>query len=101
MARNGASRPKRLTIVDEIFPWLGSGFRITEYHSYLDRYENSRILTLAAELPWADCRTLDDRLPPYEAAFPRYARRIERYSREKLAEGDFVYTVFRSGIAAI
>ncbi len=95
------SRPKRLTIVDEIFPWLGSGFRITEYHTYLDRFDNARVLTLAAELPWADCRTLDDRLPPYEEAFPRYARRVERYSREKLADGDFVYTVFRSGIAAI
>jgi glycosyltransferase involved in cell wall biosynthesis len=96
-----ASRPKRLTIVDDIFPWLAAGFRITEYHSYLDRFKRSRILTLAAELPWADSRTLEDRLPAYEAAFPRYARRIERYSREKLAKSDFVYTIFRSGIAAI
>ena len=95
------SRPKRLTIVDEIFPWLGSGFRITEYHSYLDWFANCRVLTLGSELPWEDSRTLDDRVPAYEEAFPRYARRIERYSREKLAKSDFVYTVFRSGIAAI
>jgi len=44
---------------------------------------------------------LDDRLPAYEEAFPHFARRVERYSREKLADGDFIYTVFRSGIAAI
>lgn len=95
-------RPKRLTIVDPYFPWLGSGFTITEYHAYLDRFEDCRILTLARELPWADSRTMDDRLPPYEEAYPHYASRIERYSGNKIAESeDFIYTIFQFGIAAI
>jgi glycosyltransferase involved in cell wall biosynthesis len=95
-------RPKRLTIFDQFFPWLDSGFTITEFHSYLDRFEDARILTLAGELPWADSRTFADRLPPYEEAYPHYARRIERYGGKKILEGDdFIYTIFHSGIAAI
>lgn len=83
---------KKLIILDNIltFPYLKSGFRVSEYNYYLDRYPN--------------CEMYSDGyatfISEYSKVYPQYKEKIKPTSMFDNSRKDYalIYTIFLNGI---
>src|SRR5437016_345939 len=95
-----SKRSRRLVIIDDLFPSLISGFRITEYNAYLQAFPNSEVLTFGITTPWLGAaQTHEERLAEYRGAYPKFADRISLYDPSKLPADALAYTIFLNNIA--
>lgn len=61
---------KKLTILDDYFPNLKTGFRISEFNYYLERYPNCEVYSTRYDLHHLE----------YEAAYPQFTGRVKPFT---------------------
>jgi glycosyltransferase involved in cell wall biosynthesis len=61
----------KLTIVDDYFPNLTTGFRISEFNYYFDKYPNCEVFSTRYDMHFAE----------YVAAFPQYYNRVKPFTQ--------------------
>lgn len=81
---------KKLVILDNIFPFLRSGFRVSEYNFYLNRYPNCEMYSDGY------AKYIND----YSKVYPQYLEKIKPISLFDNARRDIslIYTVFINGV---
>ncbi len=75
-----------LVILDDLFPWLGTGFRVKEFNEYLQTFETSIVYSTNRRF----CREMAS----YRQYFPEYADRIFRLHAKRGFDGRLAYIVF-------
>lgn len=78
----------RLLIVDDHFPHRGSGFRLQEFHAYLETFPNA-IVAVPGNRPGFE----QDRRE-YERDFPHFRGRLKAIEETDVAEVDIAYLLF-------
>jgi glycosyltransferase involved in cell wall biosynthesis len=73
-------------ILDDTFPWLGTGFRVLEFNEYLRVFRNCIVYSTIHSYPQARKR--------YVQYYPEYASRIFRFSRHINFDCRLIYIVF-------
>ncbi len=61
----------KLTIVDDFFPNLTTGFRISEFNYYLERYPGSEVFSSRCDMYYKE----------YVAAFPQFSNRVRPFDQ--------------------
>lgn len=99
-ARPKAEGPRRLTILDDVFPHALSPFRITEYNAYLRRWKDAVVLTTASSFgALRDTRSFEEALEEYVNLYPEFDGRVLKCDPDSdmadlLTDNDSVYTMF-------
>jgi hypothetical protein len=79
-----------VVILDDIFPNLGTGFRVAEFNWLMKRDAVSHVLTT---------QPLLEQLPAYRAQYPEFADRVRPYSREALQGASLAWMTFLNNAA--
>lgn len=79
-------RRDTLAMFDDLFPWLGTGFRISEFNSYLRRFEGSVV--------YSTHPNFGGEMRRYRRQYPEYAKRIFRFRSERRFQCRLAYIVF-------
>jgi glycosyltransferase involved in cell wall biosynthesis len=85
LATDAASQ-KKLTILDDYFPNLRTGFRISEFNYYLNRYPNSEVFSTRCDMHRLE----------YESAYPQFKDRVKPFTQFDWTgrSSSLYYTVF-------
>ncbi len=77
---------KKLTILDDYFPNLKTGFRISEFNHYLDKYPNSDVFSTRYDMHHLE----------YESAYPQFTGRVKPFTQFDWTgkSSSLYYTVF-------
>ncbi|PKM94220.1 MAG: LPS biosynthesis protein RfbU [Firmicutes bacterium HGW-Firmicutes-1] len=81
---------KKLIILDDLFPYLKTGFRVSEYNHYLDKFPNCEMYSNVYE------KYIDE----YSKVYPQYTEKIKPIASFDSSRRDYalIYTVFINGI---
>ncbi|PKM51934.1 MAG: LPS biosynthesis protein RfbU [Firmicutes bacterium HGW-Firmicutes-7] len=81
---------KKLIIMDDLFPCLKTGFRVSEYNYYLNRYPNCELYS----------NVYTTYINEYAMVYPQYLNKIKPAEIFDYARKDYslIYTVFINGI---
>jgi glycosyltransferase involved in cell wall biosynthesis len=94
-AKIPASTSERLLILDDYFPAMPAGFRMAEYHAYLERYPHAWVRSTGTTFRHAlETRSVAAVVGDYEAAYPAFAGRVRPFSPRTVPAARLVYTVF-------
>lgn len=76
--------------MDNVFPYLKSGFKISEYNYYLDQFPNCEL--------YSD--VYDKYIQEYTKVYPQYAEKIKPMTQFKPSskESALIYTIFINGL---
>lgn len=86
---------RRLVILDDLFPHLGTAFRIAEYNAYLEHFESAAVYSTASAFPYiGETRSFSTVLAEYESHYPQYKNRVFRFASWRNFESTLTYTVF-------
>ncbi len=66
----GSTTQKKLTILDDYFPNLKTGFRISEFNHYLEKYPNCEVFSTRYDMHY----------PEYAAAYPQFRDRVKPFT---------------------
>lgn len=84
-----------LLLLDDLFPQQISGFRISEYNSYLRHFPGATVLTTAASFPLVgERRDYPAVLAEYTARYPDLAGRVQYYAGGALPPARLAYMLF-------
>lgn len=75
-----------LVIFDDLFPWLGTGFRVSEFNGYFRAFDTC--------IAYSTQPHFGGEMRRYRRRFPEYAKRIFRFRSERRFEGRLAYIVF-------
>lgn len=96
--RNLVSRDdtsNRLLILDDIFPQMLSAFRIAEYNTYLESFDDVRVYSTTTAFPLAgETRLFRDVVKEYENRYPQYRGKVLKYTPRQDLRSGLVYTIF-------
>lgn len=82
---------RRVVIVDDHFPTLSSGFRVSEFNELLSAGVVDEVLTTIGGF--------DDLLDAYRQRHPDLAASVREFSTEGLVDADLAYVMFLNNIA--
>jgi glycosyltransferase involved in cell wall biosynthesis len=80
------SNKNALVILDDLFPWLGTGFRVIEFNEYLKVFNQCRIYSSNVEY--------DREKRLYDQRYPEYSDRILRFDPHIDFKCSLIYIVF-------
>lgn len=80
---------KKLVILDDVFPYLLSGFRIAEYNYYLDKCKTEIYST------FEDFEKIKNE---YSKIYPLFAKNIHKFDHSKKYNCSLFYTIFLNNI---
>lgn len=83
-------RKKKLIILDDIFPWLLSSFRITEYNYYLDNFDDVEIYTTVPDF--------EKYKSEYAKAYPQFSNRVKQFNPSGEYKCTLFYTIFINNV---
>ncbi len=81
---------RRIIILDDIFPYLLSGFRIAEYNWYLREFDNIEIYSFAKEFE----KYRDE----YVSVYPEFSGNVHRGDSKMKYKGSLLYAIFLNNI---
>lgn len=91
-----------LIIIDDVFPSTRSGFRYTEFTSYLRAFEKSTVLTSGASLPVLEDTPIKDVIRSYQRQYPELGNRVMIYNNQfPLRLGKLLYVNFLTNAYAL
>jgi glycosyltransferase involved in cell wall biosynthesis len=83
-----------LLIIDDVFPNTRSGFRYTEFHSYLKRYNSIKILCNGWSVKVLGSESIRDLVIKFKRGHPEYADKIEKFTHWHFRKAKLAYLVF-------
>ncbi|MBU6360142.1 MAG: glycosyltransferase family 4 protein [Chloroflexota bacterium] len=93
--------PKRLIVLDNIFPNEYSGFRVAEFHTYFDRLSDTKVYSTGSALFVAgDNRGIAQVISNYEQRFPQYRGRVQAFNPHRKLQGGLAYLMFLDQVMA-
>ena len=86
------TKDERLTIMDDLFPFLGTAWRIAEYNYYLDYFGIAQVISSVATLKgW---RSFHQVLLEYLKLYPHNKGRVSHLHSRRILPPGLAYTVF-------
>ncbi|MEF3692332.1 MAG: glycosyltransferase family 4 protein [Candidatus Moraniibacteriota bacterium] len=83
---NNFFKSNKLIILDDLFPYLLSGFRIAEFNYYLDNLKNVEIYSTATDF--------DKYKLEYDATFSNFKDRVKKFDYSRKYSASLFYTIF-------
>ncbi|WP_285435780.1 glycosyltransferase [Pseudomonas sp. fls2-241-R2A-110] len=91
-----------LVVFDDVFPSTRSGFRYTEFTSYLRAFEKSLVLTSGASLPVLEDTPIKDVVRSYQRQYPELGSQVMIYNKQfPLRLGKLLYVNFLTNAYAL
>jgi predicted SAM-dependent methyltransferase/glycosyltransferase involved in cell wall biosynthesis len=91
---------KDLIILDDAFPHPLSAFRLQEYNSYIDYFEDVKVFC-KSEIAFPclnETRPLKTIIENYEKEYPQFKDKVENFDSEMILEAKAIYTIFLANI---
>ena len=84
-----------LLIVDDIFPYLLSAFRVEEYNAYLERLPDAQVYSTTTSYSFIPgTPSFEQVKADYVVHYPHLAARVRRWDLASPPEADVAYTIF-------
>lgn len=91
-----------LIVFDDVFPSTRSGFRYTEFTSYLRAFEKSLVLTSGASLPVLEDTPIKEVIRSYQRQYPELGNQVMIYNNQfPLRLGKLLYVNFLTNAYAL
>jgi len=88
-----------IIILDDLFPHPLSPFRLQEYNSYLEHFNNIRVYCNALSFPLInERRSLETIINNYEKEYPQFKSKVERFLPKMSLQAKLIYTIFLANI---
>ena len=85
---------RRLTILDDIFPYLLSAFRIAEYNAYLDYFPMAQVASTGATYLARERCSFTQVRAEYFKRYPQNKGRVSHYYFRRILPAGLAYTIF-------
>jgi glycosyltransferase involved in cell wall biosynthesis len=84
-----------LLVLDDVFPSLRSGFRVSEFNAYLRLLPNSAVVSTGDSIRLLDENaSFESSLTDYARIYPELAGRVRRFASSAIHDAEAAYVVF-------